>query len=190
MPRLYGDRIMLREYRSDDFVHMRDWVNDPEVVNNLSDVFLYPHTASETEAFLSAVLEKEGDHRGFVIADLKTEAYIGQIDLFKFDWKNRTTEMGIVIGSREMRDKGYGSEAIRVLQKFVFERLNLNRLQLEVHDYNAAAINCYIRCGFREEGRLRERHYMNGSYTDTVLMAILRSDYTRLMADPIDGERS
>lgn len=180
---------MLREYRGDDFVHMREWVNDPEVVDNLSDVFLYPHTTSETETFLNNVLQKEDQHRGFVIADLETEAYIGQIDLFKFDWKNRTAEMGIVIGSRSLRGKGYGTEAIRVLQKFVFDRLNMNRLQLEVHDFNEAAIRCYNRCGFREEGRMRERHFVNGHYSDTVLMAILRSDYMKLTAEETGRER-
>jgi len=182
MPRLYGERIMLREYRAEDLTEMRKWVNDPEVVNQLSDIFLYPHTTNETETFLQTILDKEGDHRGFVIADIETESYIGQIDLFRFDWKNRATEMGIVIGDHHLQGKGYGTEAIHVLQRFVFEQLNLNRIQLDVHDYNKRAIQCYLKCGFQEEGRLRERHYTQGAYTDIIIMSILRSDYNRMHA--------
>jgi RimJ/RimL family protein N-acetyltransferase len=43
------------------------------------------------------------------------------------DWKNRAAEIGIVIGEGENRGKGIGSEALQVLQKFVFNRLNMNR---------------------------------------------------------------
>ncbi|BBH19555.1 N-acetyltransferase [Paenibacillus baekrokdamisoli] len=180
MPKLYGDRIVLREYRVEDIVYMRGWVTDPEIVDNLSDIFLYPQTMNETESYLNSVLEKEGDHRGFVIAHRETDIYIGQIDLFRIDWKNRTTEMGIVIGDKEQHGKGYGTEAIGVLQQFVFDRLGLNRLQLEVYEYNQAAIQCYLKCGFQEEGRLRERHFIQGRYYDVLCMGFLRSDYERL----------
>lgn len=177
MPHIIGERIVLREYRKDDFEHMRAWVNDPQVVDSLSDVFLYPHTANATEAFLQKVLEGQGEHKGFVIAHKASLDYIGQIDLFKFDWKNRCVEMGIVIGRKEDRGHGYGSEAIRLLQQFVFDRLNMNRLQLEVYDYNQQAIQCYRKCGFVEEGRLRQRHFVDARYVDTITMGILQSEY-------------
>lgn len=178
MPNLYGDRIVLREYRREDLKDMRQWVNDPEVVDNLSDVFLYPNTLEETEKFLDFVMSKNGIDKGnFVIAHKENEEYIGQIDLIKIDWKNRIAEMGIVIGTKDNWGKGYGAEAIKLLQEFVFNRLNLNRLELIVHDYNKRAYNCYKKCGFKEEGRLREKFYINGKYTDYIVMGILRSEY-------------
>ncbi|MGM1048126.1 MAG: GNAT family N-acetyltransferase [Bacillota bacterium] len=85
--------------------------------------------------------------------------------------------MGIVIGNPKLQNKGYGSEAIQLLQKFVFLQLNLNRLQLEVHVYNDKAIKCYIKCGFKEEGRLRQKHFSNGQYSDVIYMGILREEF-------------
>lgn len=100
MPRLIGNRIILREYQRNDLKYMRNWVNDSEIVKNLSDIFLYPHTEHATEQFLNSMLEDRNDnHKGFVIAHKETEEYIGQIDLFNISWKNRTTELGIVIGT-------------------------------------------------------------------------------------------
>lgn len=176
MARLYGKRIMLREYRRDDFSAMRRWVNDPEVTNLLSDVFLYAHSEPATTAFLEGAMAGGSDHKGFVIADLQTESYIGQIDLFRLDWKNRSAELGLVIGVKELFGQGYGTEAIRLMQSFVFYRMNLRRLYLQVHDYNTRAYQCYLKCGFREEGRLREAHYYNGRYHDIILMSVLRND--------------
>lgn len=180
MSRLIGDRIFLREYSRDDLKFMRQWCNDPEIVDNLSDVFLFPHTENGTEQYLNSILEGKTEQKGFVIADKVTKEYIGQIDLFKIDWKNRSTELGIVIGIKKYLGNGYGTEAIKLLQNFVFNKLNLNRLQLEVHDFNERAYKCYIKCGFTEEGRLRENNFVNGRYSDTIYMSILKREYEKM----------
>ncbi|WP_028562551.1 GNAT family N-acetyltransferase [Paenibacillus pinihumi] len=179
MPHLIGERIRLREYRREDLLPMREWVNDPVITESLSDTFLYPQTIQDTEAFIEGAMEGAGGHRGFIIAHRHTEDYIGQIDLFEIDWKNRVAELGLVIGSQVNQGRGYGTEAIRLLQRFVFQSLNLNRLQLEVYDYNRPALRCYEKCGFIEEGRLRQRQFRNGGYCDLILMAILREEYER-----------
>ena len=178
MPKIYGNRIMLREYRKDDIDPIRGWVNDPEIADNLSDIFLYPSTLNQTESFLNFVLEgKSNNEAHFIIAETRTESYIGQIDLMGIDWKNRCAELGIVIGRKDSLSKGIGSEAIRLLLEFAFERMNLNRIELRVHDYNERAYNCYLKCGFKEEGRLKQRHYYKGSYSDLILMAILKEEF-------------
>lgn len=177
MPYLIGKRIILRDYRREDLEPIRKWVNDPEVTDYLSDIFLYPHAVIQTENFVNAMMEGKGDTKGFIIADRETEEYIGQIDLFHFDWKNRSAELGIVIGRKELLGKGYGSEAILLLERFVFERLNLNRLELRVYDYNVRAYRAYLKCGFKEEGRLREKRFMNGRYVDVILMSLLKKEY-------------
>ncbi|MHB1394304.1 MAG: GNAT family N-acetyltransferase [Clostridia bacterium] len=177
MARLYGERVMLREYKKEDLQHMRMWVNDPEVVKNLSDVFLYPHTLNATENFLNTILEGKSEEKGFVIADRDTEEYIGQIGLIDINWKNRVAVLGIVIGSEVNRNKGYGTEAIKVLEEFTFNTLNLNKLELQLRDYNLRGYSCYLKCGFKEEGRKRQNFYFNGAYTDSIFMGILKSEY-------------
>lgn len=182
MPRVYGERIMLREYKREDLEHIRKWVNDPEVVNNLSDIFLYPHTQNQSESFLNMMLEGKSINKEFVIAVKDTEEYIGQIGYVNIDWKNRTAVLGIVIGREEYRNKGYGTEAIKLFQEFTFNRLNLHKLELTLHDYNQRGYRCYLKCGFKEEGRIRQNFFIDGKYTDTIHMGILRSEYEVLKA--------
>ncbi|WP_270170282.1 GNAT family N-acetyltransferase [Paenibacillus sp. SYP-B4298] len=177
MPHLIGERIRLREYRREDLLSMRRWVNDPLITCHLSDTFLYPQTIQDTEAFIEGVIEGGDTHRGFIIAHRDTEDYIGQIDLFELDWKNRTAELGIVIGNRVNQGKGYGTEAVRLLIQFALHSMNLNRIQLEVNEDNGSAIRCYEKCGFAHEGRLRQRIYRNGRYHDLLIMAVLRDEY-------------
>ena len=177
MPHIAGERIVLREYQLTDLSYMRQWVNSPEITNGLSDIFLFPHTYYSTESFLKMMIEGSTEIKGFIIADKDSKEYIGQIDLHKIDWKNRNAVLGIVIGREEYLGKGFGSEAIRMLQDFVFQSLNLNRLELEVYEYNERAYRCYLKCGFKEEGRLRKKLYRNGGYWDIICMGILRSEY-------------
>lgn len=168
---------MLREYRIEDLPWIRQWVNDPDIVCHLSDIFLYPHPEQSTEAYLDAALEGNSDSKGFVIADPSTEAYIGQLGLDSIDWKNRVGRVGIVIGSTEQMGRGYGTEAMKLLVNFAFLEMNLNRLELEVYDFNVRAIRSYLSCGFVQEGRLRERIYKNGRYHDVIQMGILKTDW-------------
>ena len=66
---------------------------------------------------------------------------------------------------------------MRTLVGFAFEEMNLNRIQLEVFDFNARAIRAYEKVGFQREGTLREAHYQRGAYLDVELMSILRRDW-------------
>ncbi|MFC4597849.1 GNAT family N-acetyltransferase [Cohnella hongkongensis] len=179
MPRLLGTSIMLREYRREDLPWIRQWVNDPDIVVHLSDIFLYPHAEQSTESYVESMLEGRSDSKGFVIADLATEAYIGQISLDAIDWKNRVGKIGIVIGSQEHMGRGFGTEAMKLLVDFAFREMNLNRLELEVYDFNERAIRSYLSCGFVQEGRLRERQYKKGRYWDVIQMGLLKSDWKK-----------
>ncbi len=177
MYRLTGERIILREYRQEDLIHMRKWVNDYEITKYLSNLFLYPHSKNDTEKFLNAMIDGNVNMKGFVIAHKDTEEYIGQLDLIKIDWPNRVGTIGIVIGTKENLGKGYGTEAIKLLQDFVFNKLNLNKLELDVRSFNERAIACYKKCGFIEEGRIRENFYVDGKYTDTIHMGLLKKEW-------------
>ncbi len=174
MARIIGENIMLREYRESDFENLRRWANDIEVTKYLSSIFDYPHSEKKTRDFINHMMDKG---TGFVIAHKKDGSYIGQIDLFKINQKDRSAELGLVIGKKDLQGKGYGQEALKLLQKFVFETININRLQLLVHSENERAINCYKKAGFIEEGRMREALYFEGRYVDHIIMSILKSEY-------------
>ena len=55
------------------------------------------------------------------------------------DWINRSAQVGIVIGSKPHWGKGYGTDAMRIVLRFAFEKMNLHRVWLNVYDFNVAA---------------------------------------------------
>lgn len=177
MPRLLGERVMLREYRSEDFAEIRKWVNDEETTRYLSTRFWPVQTEVDTQEFLSRMLQSSHNAYNFVIADAVDESYIGQLDMFRVDWRLRQGELGVVIGRKDMRHQGIGQEALGLMQRFAFRTLGLERLELEVHMDNQPALHCYRRAGFVLEGVKRHAFFTDGRFADLGMMSMLREEF-------------
>jgi RimJ/RimL family protein N-acetyltransferase len=177
MAHLYGKKVMLREYRAEDYEHMRRWVNNPRIVETLSDIFLYPHSEQNTRKFLE--MATGSDWTGFVIAHAHSGEYIGQIDFVKLDHKNGFGELGIVIGQEEDHGKGYGTEALQLLCRFAFEQLRLNRVELVCWSFNTGARYVYEKVGFVQEGVRRKKWYRNGAFHDEICYGLLKEEWEK-----------
>jgi RimJ/RimL family protein N-acetyltransferase len=66
---------------------------------------------------------------------------------------------------------------LRALVGFGFGMLRLERIWLDVYDFNPGAKRVYERVGFVEEGTLRNAIYREGRYVGVVRMAILREEW-------------
>ena len=173
MPRLEGNGVLLREYRSEDFPAIASWVNDPEVTRYLSSRYWLPQTETDTREYLSARMASSHSAYYFVIASPEDNRYLGQIDLYMVDWRLRCATLGMVVLPR---GKGVGTAALRALSRFAFDTLGLERLEAEACAENAAALRCYEKAGFSREGVKRHGYYYGGAFRDVVMMSLLRED--------------
>ena len=83
--------------------------------------------------------------------------------------------MRIALGRQ--KNKGYGTECVKRVLDFAFDDLKLNKVELEVYDFNPRAIHVYEKVGFKIEGRKREVFYRDGLFHDLILMGILVKEY-------------
>lgn len=177
MPHLTGKTIILRDYRREDVPFIRQWVNDPEAVKFLSTNFWFPQSTTDTDGFVDRMMSPSQFSACYVIADKADESYIGQIDIFRIDWKLRQGEVGMVIGREVDRGRGVGTEALELLEEYAFQTLGLERLELEVHMQNERARRCYERAGFVMEGVKRHAYYSDGAFQDLGMLSILRGEW-------------
>ncbi|MDD3213847.1 MAG: GNAT family protein [Eubacteriales bacterium] len=177
MPYLYGEKILLREYRQEDYTAIRAWVNDRESVRYLSSRYWMPQSAADTADFLDHVTHAGPNGAFFVIADRKTQDYLGQIDLASINWKLRSAELAMVIGNEDIRGRGIGGEALKLMLEYAFGTLALERVELEVAVGNRRAVRCYEKAGFQTEGLKRHAFIVDGAYTDLAVMAILADEW-------------
>ncbi|MGE7921174.1 GNAT family N-acetyltransferase [Viridibacillus sp. NPDC093762] len=125
-------------------------------------------------------INNDSSRYDFAICLKDNDQMIGELSIFEIDEENNKAGFRISMSSIELTGKGYGTEAIIIVLRFVFEELKLNRLQLEVFSHNLRGIRVYEKVGFVKEGVLRESLYYNGTYSDEIIMAILRKDYENL----------
>jgi diamine N-acetyltransferase len=103
---------------------------------------------------------------------------VGSLGFTHIDWRNRASEFGILIGDKTYWNRGYGTEAVRLLVQHGFNTINLNRIFLHVFENNPPAIRVYEKAGFVHEGRERQAEFQDGKYIDILVMSMLKNEFT------------
>jgi RimJ/RimL family protein N-acetyltransferase len=159
------------------------WSRDSEFQHLLEVGVPRPLAARSVKAEISELLEDEKRQDRlfpFVIRTLADDRLIGFADLEVNDWSQRNAWIGIGIGQRQDWGQGYGTDAMRLLMRFGFAELNLERLTLSVFAYNGRARRSYIKAGFVVEGRQRERLRRGSRRYDMIFMGVLRDEWRAL----------
>lgn len=174
-PFLIGPTVYLRPVERTDAPSFVAWMNDPEVTRFL--VARGPINLAAEEEFIRRAGESTTDLI-LGIALRETDRLIGGTGLHHLDHRNRHAMFGISLGDKSTWGKGYGAEATRLMVRHAFETLNLNRVWLHVYEYNARGLRAYEKVGFKLEGRLRQDTFRDGRYWDTLVMGLLRDEWT------------
>jgi len=171
-----GKKVKLREYRKEDIALRLMYINDPEVAASLTPDVVYPITSHEEEEWFESISALSDTYK-FAIEALNDNQFIGGCSISGVDWKNSVATIGLFIGNRNYRGKGYGSDALRVLTDFIFMQMNINKIRLIVYSYNESAIKCYEKCGYIIEGVLRKEIFKDNQYYDKISMGLLKAEY-------------
>lgn len=149
---LKGQKVILREKRSDDAANDYAWRRDEE----LARLDAAPRLTLPFEFFLASYTD-ELNHpsrrrRRFAIDDLHG-THIGNCMYYDIDDGKKEAELGIMIGDRNYWDQGYGTDATTTLVNHIFETTHLERVYLNTLDWNVRAQRCFEKCGFAPCGR-------------------------------------
>lgn len=104
--------------------------------------------------------------------------YIGNIGIFDIDEDNQSAEIGYWL-SESFAKKGYMVEAVKILEKELFEKQGFNRLQIKCDELNKPSIKVALNCGYKLEGLLRENCYIEPEdrFRNTCVYSKLKSEY-------------
>jgi ribosomal-protein-serine acetyltransferase len=104
-------------------------------------------------------------------------AYAGELRLHHIQWDIPSLELGYWLHSK-MHGQGYITEAVLAATKFAFEQLSAERVEIRCDARNEASAKVARRCGFIQEGLLRNHERgVYGEITDTLIFGIIRSEY-------------
>ena len=90
----------------------------------------------------------------------------------------KAAKLGFAIAADEW-GHGYATDAARTLITFGFAKLGLHRISAAIGPENKTSIALVTSLGFQPEGRLRDHVFTCGAWRDSILYAILESDWPK-----------
>ena len=117
---------------------------------------------------------RTGPGPSFRIADADSDQVIGSINL-RFG-EHDTAEISYFLRT-SARGRGIATRAVRLVVRWAFEDLGIERIELRVHPDNTASRRVAERVGFAREGVERaSRAWPDGTRFDSIVFSLLATD--------------
>jgi RimJ/RimL family protein N-acetyltransferase len=178
-PVLTGDKVILRPFSLDDLPTLAAILEDPEVLRYTGS----QHLSFDLEQIRSAHLARahRADRLDLAVIDKASGELVGEVVLNNWDPHNRSCNFRTLLGARG-RDRGLGTEAIRLIVGYGFEHVHLHRISLDVFTFNPRARRVYEKVGFVVEGIEREALLLDNEWIDSVYMSLLDREWAAITA--------
>jgi RimJ/RimL family protein N-acetyltransferase len=173
-PTLVGDLVLLRPVTVEDAPGLIEMLHDEEgnrLTGTLAD--FDPDVAENWYATRA----EHDDRLDLAVVERASGAYVGEVVLNELDADNRACGFRICLIGPRAFGRGFGSEATRLVLAHAFDTVGINRVELEVYDFNPRARHVYEKVGFVHEGTKRQALLWDGAWIDAHLMAMLASDW-------------
>ena len=175
---LRGERVWLRAYEEED---LEPYAGFTQSAAGTRAGYTVPRGRRGVEQWWKKVQEEHGRSAYyFVISPLGSRDFVGTVWLWNLDQRIGGAEFSIFIADPAKWGSGLGSDATRVLLDYAFGFTDVNRIWLFTESDNVRAQRSFEKCGFVKEGVLRKHMRIKGELIDSVLMAILRSEWDQL----------
>jgi aminoglycoside 6'-N-acetyltransferase len=168
-PALHGERVTLRPIRAADADRLLEILQEPEVSRWWGDydaARLRRDLLQTTDEVVYAI-EANGELIGAIQYGEENEP----------DYRHASVDLFL---ATDRQGQGLGTEAIRVLARFLFDERGHHRLTIDPAAANERAIRAYERVGFRPVGVMREyERGPDGTWHDGLLMDLLAREFRR-----------
>jgi RimJ/RimL family protein N-acetyltransferase len=156
-----GDLVGLYLPKQSEYQAMVDLRND-----NADRFFTPGHITLDVHLSFMQRVNSDMAQVMFVIKRLDTGALVGTVGLYDIDYHHRRAEYGRFVIDEAQRGQGFGTEALRLILRYGFERLKLRRIHGEVLADNTAALHVCRKLGFQIEGTFTNYVKMGNSWHD------------------------
>lgn len=175
-----AERIWLRALERTDLDAYWEFINDVEVA--LWAGYGAPKSRDQVTRWYEDVVLEQTKHGAlyFAISPIESDEFLGTVWIWNLDSRVGDAELSVYIGDPERWGSGIGVEAVNAALDMAFGFNALRRIWLYTDSSNPRSERAFTKAGFRREGVLRENVLRRGEREDSILMAILRSDWEAL----------
>lgn len=183
-PTLTTRRLLLRQISREDTAGIFAFKSNPDVTGRYGRE---PHASlAHTAAWIEGILANYERRESLLWViepkpELQAQAaslprLAGSVVLWNFDEEIRCVELGYELHPATW-GQGLASEACLAILEYAFNRMEVNRIEACPLAGNPASSRLLEKLGFTYEGRLRERVFHRGGYSDMLYYGLLREEW-------------
>ena len=176
-PTLTTERLTLRELLPSDASDVLIFRGDPEVQKYNGPVL---QKVEEAQTLIEEVRAEYTAQEGLTWAVTlnHSDTVLGLFGFHHWNKYHRRAEIGYDL-ARAYWGQGIGSEAVRAVVRFGFDRMNLNRIYAGTIADNHESVRLLEKVGFQCEGTRRKHSWEeDGTFHDSAMYGLLRQEYT------------
>jgi len=170
-----NSQIHLSEFRSADQAACVEFLNDREIYDRTLRI-PHPYTPASFEQWLTILeqsLSKHGQRVNWAIRN-ETSFLIGGIGFDDLEiGKSHRAEIGYWL-AKPYWGRGIMTAVVKRACQYAFDVWGLAKITAHVFLFNAASARVLEKCGFQQEGLLRQHHLKDGQLIDAYLYGLLR----------------
>ncbi|ERM61177.1 GNAT family N-acetyltransferase [Vibrio cyclitrophicus] len=176
MFKLETDRLILRDMSLEDECAFVAMSQDVKYQRFYDESDCEPNKYRElTQLFVAQALEVPRRSFQLVVESKDSGKFIGTVCL-RLEGERQASMCAF---SREIQGKGLSIEASEALADFGFSELGIHRIYAETISKNLAAIKLCKSMGMKQEACFKDHRFFKGQWWDTVVLAVLRSDWKK-----------
>lgn len=154
---------------------MQRWENDSD--NMIESQLLMPYNKYTLIDFVQHNNDLFADKQTrFIIHSKSKNEPIGMIDLFNFDAINRRVEVGVLIGEKAFKQKGFATEALLIVKQYCFKQLQINQIYAIVKQNNVASLALFKKANFQQQAVLKSWVMQQGKPLDCIVLQCFKED--------------
>jgi [ribosomal protein S5]-alanine N-acetyltransferase len=180
-------RLILREFRDDDFDAVREYDADP-VTRLYEPPIRTEEYTREALAAAQAGAQEEPRKRYMLAVTVRPDDRVrGRVTLKLMDEEVDEWEIGWTI-HQDYCGRGYATEAATAMLRVAFEGRHAHRVMAFCNVNNAASVRVMQKLGMTREGHFREALHWNGGWADQLAYAILDREWASPPLDQVTNE--
>ena len=172
-PVLTGERVRLEPLTTRVLEGFLVGLADPDVRRLTGTQAVFESGA--VERWL-ATRQDHDDRADWAVIRSSDDRFLGKAVLNELDAQNASVNYRIWLSGVGATGRGHGTEATRLAVAYALDDVDLHRVSLSVDDVDQRARRAYEKCGFRQEGRLRDALRRDGTWHDEIIMSVLSTD--------------
>jgi len=179
LPTLEGSLINLRRINRSDAASIQHHANDPLVAQYLP-FMPHPYSLRDARLWINTThrLARTDIGYHFGIEDRASREIVGCIGLKNVNRHDLNAELGYWV-SRAFWRNGFATEAVRLMQGFVFGQLKLRRLYAIVLEANTGSVKLLEKTGFVREGTWRKASLHKKRWYNVYSYGLLKEEFSR-----------